>query len=76
MQHFYRVVAHDAVFQRPFMSGRQTRAAPVNAPQCRGNPAPGARFRHRHETRPHAKTNLQRHRRFATKQRGEIYRRC
>ncbi|SRN42606.1 Uncharacterised protein [Shigella flexneri] len=32
----------------------------------------GAIFSHCHQRRPHAKTNLKRHRRFTAKKRGEI----
>ncbi len=48
-----------------------THQRPVNALQCRGSPA-RAIFSHCHQRRPHAKTNLKRHRRFTAKKRGEI----
>ncbi|STI80060.1 Uncharacterised protein [Escherichia coli] len=48
-----------------------THQRPVNALQCE-EVLLGAIFSHCHQRRPHAKTNLKRHRRFTAKKRGEI----
>ena len=76
MQHFHRIVAHDAqVLHALFFGGRQTgadaRRMHFNAEEILLR----LLFRHRHQRRPHTKTNLQRDRRFTAKQGGEIERR-
>ena len=76
VQHFYRIVAHNAqILHALFFSRRQTgadaRRVHFNAEEILLR----LLFRHRHQRSAHTKTNLQRDGRFTAKQRGKIERR-
>ena len=75
MQHFHRVVTHDAQVLNALFVGRcQARADARRVYFDTEEVLLRARFCHGHQRGAHAKTNLQRHWRVAAKQVGEVER--